>query len=277
MPSAGQRLTIIEPPRGWIALGLRELWRYRDLLSLLIWRDFSSRYRQSLIGIGWALIRPVISMLVFTLVFGKMAKLPSDGAPYAIFNYAGLLPWLFFAGCLTTSSQSLVQGQALMTKVYFPRLILPLSKVAGGLIDFTIQFVLLLILMVFFRVTPSWRLALIPGFLFLAILTSLAVGILMTVINVKYRDVGQIIPFLSQAWMWLTPIVYSSSMVPERWRFLYGLNPLVGIVDGFRWAILDTTQPDWKMMMISSSATVVLFVFSLLYFRRAESTLVDII
>jgi lipopolysaccharide transport system permease protein len=277
MSEIAKPLTIIEPPRGWVNLGLGELWQYRDLLGLLVWRDFSSRYRQSLIGFGWALIRPVVSMLVFTLIFGKMAKLPSDGAPYAIFNYAGLLPWLFFAGCLTSSSQSLVQSQTLVTKVYFPRLILPLSKVAVSLIDFAIQFVLLLVLMVLFHVTPTWRLALIPAFLLLAILTSLAVGILMTAVNVKYRDIRQVVPFVTQTWMWITPVVYSTSMIDPQWRFVYGLNPLVGIVDGFRWAILGTTQPDWKMMAISSSVTVALMVFSLIYFRRAEATFADII
>lgn len=270
-------ITIIEPPRAWVALGLRELWQYRDLLSLLVWRDFSSRYRQSLIGIGWALIRPVVSMLVFTLIFGKMAKLPSDGAPYAIFNYAGLLPWIFFSTCLTASSQSMVASQSLVTKIYFPRLILPLSKVAVSLIDFAIQFTLLLVLMLYFRVLPTWRLALVPFFLLSVILTSLAIGILMTTISVKYRDVRQVVPFMTQIWMWMTPIVYSSSMVSEKWRFLYGLNPLVGIVDGFRWCILGTVNPNWSMMLISLSVTLLLLVFSLFYFRRAEATFADII
>ena len=277
MSSGSRLITIIEPPRGWVTLGLRELWQYRDLLTLLVWRDFSARYRQSLIGIGWALIRPVISMLVFTLIFGKMAKLPSDGAPYPIFNYAGLLPWMFFSTCLIASSQSLVASQSLVTKIYFPRLILPLSKVAGSLIDFAIQFVLLLVLMLYFRVMPTWRLALVPFFLLSIILTSLAIGILMTTISVKYRDVRQVVPFMTQVWMWMTPIVYSSSMVPERWRFLYGLNPLVGIVDGFRWCILGTVDPNWSMMLISLGVTVLLLFFSLFYFRRAEATFADII
>ncbi len=274
---ADKSITIIEPQSGWVTLGLRELWRYRDLLTLLVWRDFSSRYRQSLIGIGWAVIRPVVSMLVFTLIFGKMAKLPSDGAPYPIFNYAGLLPWMFFSTCLTASSQSMVASQSLVTKIYFPRLVLPLSKVAVSLIDFAIQFVLLLILMAWYQVVPTWKMALIPLFLVAVILTSLAVGLLMTTISVKYRDVRQVVPFLTQVWMWMTPIVYSSSMVSEKWRFLYGLNPLVGIIDGFRWCILGTVDPDWRMMLISLSVTVLLLIFSLFYFRRAEATFADVI
>ncbi len=274
---ASKPVTDILPDSGWPSLGLRELWQYRDMLKLLVWRDFSSRYRQSFIGVGWALIRPIVSVLVFTIVFGKMVGVPSDDVPYPIFNFTGMLPWLFFAGVLATSSQSMTSGSALISKVYFPRLILPLSKIAGGLIDLVIQFGLLAFMMFYFGVTPTLKLLAIPLFLIMAIMAALALGLLLTTVSVKYRDVHHIIPFLIQTWMWMTPVVYPSSMVDEKWRYLYGLNPLVGVVDGFRWSVLGTVNPDWRMMSISLATTVVLMVFSLYYFRRAESKFADII
>lgn len=270
-------ITDILPESGWPSLGLRELWQYRDMLKLLVWRDFSSRYRQSFIGVGWALIRPIVSVIVFTIVFGKMVGVPSDDVPYPIFNFTGMLPWLFFAGVLATSSQSMTSGSALISKVYFPRLILPLSKIAGGLIDLVIQFALLAFMMFYFGVTPTFKLLAIPLFLVMAIMAALALGLLLTTVSVKYRDVHHIVPFLIQTWMWMTPVVYPSSMVDEKWRYLYGLNPLVGVVDGFRWSVLGTVNPDWRMMSISLATTVVLMIFSLYYFRRAESKFADII
>lgn len=270
-------VTEILPESGWPSLGLRELWRYRDMLKLLVWRDFSSRYRQSVIGVGWALIRPIVSMVVFTVVFGKMVGVPSDDVPYPIFNYSGMLPWLFFAGVLTTSSQSMTAGSSLITKVYFPRLILPLSKIVGGLVDLVIQFALLVFLMFYFQVEPTARLFAIPFFLFMAIVSALGIGLVLTTLSVKYRDVHHIVPFLIQTWMWMTPVVYPSSLVEEKWRFLYGLNPLVGVVDGFRWSVLGTVNPDWKMMTVSVTTSCTLLVFSLFYFRRSESKFADII
>jgi lipopolysaccharide transport system permease protein len=273
-----QKTTIeIVPESGWPTLGVKELWQYRDMLKLLVWRDFSSRYRQSFIGIGWALVRPIVSVIVFTIVFGKMMDLPSDDVPYPIFNFSGMMPWLFFAGVLTTSSGSMVSGSSLLTKVYFPRLILPLSKITLGLVDLTIQFVMLAFMMYWFEVTPTWRLITIPLFLLMAIITALGVGLLMTTINVKYRDVQHIVPFMIQTWMWITPVVYPSSLVAEKWRFLYGLNPLVGVVDGFRWSVLGTVNPDWKMMAVSLVVANLLLVFSLFYFRKQESKFADII
>lgn len=276
MPSQ-KPITEIVPESGWPTLGIKELWQYRDMLKLLVWRDFSSRYRQSFIGFGWALVRPIVSVIVFTIVFGKMMDVPSDDVPYPIFNFSGMMPWLFFAGVLTTSSGSMVSGSALLKKVYFPRLILPLSKITLGLVDLVIQFFLLAFMMFWFEVTPTWRLVTIPLFLLMAIVTALGVGLLMTTINVKYRDVQHIVPFMIQTWMWITPVVYPSSLVAEKWRLLYGLNPLVGVVDGFRWSVLGTVKPDWQMMIVSLMVANLLLVFSLFYFRKQESKFADII
>jgi lipopolysaccharide transport system permease protein len=269
--------TVIEPPSGWPALNLAEVWRYRDLLFMLVWRDISANYRQSVVGFGWALFKPVFSMIVFTLVFGRVAKLPSDGVPYPIFCYAALLPWMYFATCLAGSTNSVVGGSGLLTKVYFPRLILPLASVLGGLVDFGIQFVLLAVLMLAFGVLPGWGILLVPGFVLLCVVTALSVGLWLTALNVKYRDVGHLVPFLSQMWMWLTPIVYPSRMVPERLRLLYGLNPMAGVVEGFRWALLGTPPPDWAMMAVSFAVVTALLLSGLYYFRRTEATFADVI
>jgi lipopolysaccharide transport system permease protein len=270
-------LCVIEPPQRWIPLNLGEIWRYRDLLFLLVWRDISANYRQSLIGFGWAILRPVISMVIFTVIFGRVAGLPTGGVPYPIFSFTALLPWMYFSGCLTASSSSIVGGSGLLTKVYFPRLILPLATVINGLVEFAIQFLVLLLLMAWYRVTPTWGILLVPVFLLQCATAALSVGLWLTALNVKYRDIGHIVPFLSQAWMWITPIVYSSSMVPEQWRAVYGLNPMVGVVEGFRWAILANAAPDWTMMAVSSTAVLLLLVSGLYYFRRLEVTFADVI
>jgi lipopolysaccharide transport system permease protein len=274
---APKYVTVIEPPSGWPALNLGEVWRYRDLLLLLVWRDISANYRQSVVGYGWALFKPVFSVVVFTVVFGKVAKIPSDDVPYPLFCYAGLLPWMYFSSCLTGVCNSVVFGGHLLTKVYFPRLILPLTSLASGLIDICIQLVLLAGLMVWYRVLPGWTLLLVPGFVLLCMLAALSVGLWLTAINVKYRDVGHLVPFLVQMWMWLTPIAYPSSLVPEAWRPIYGLNPMTGVVEGMRWALFDTVAPDWRMMGVSFSVAAVLFVSGLYYFRRTERTFADVI
>jgi lipopolysaccharide transport system permease protein len=275
--AAAQHRKVIEPPSGWPALNLGELWRYRDLLLLLIWRDISANYRQSVIGYGWALFKPVFSMVVFTLIFGKVANLPSDGLPYPLFCYGALLPWLYFSGCLTGSSNSVVQSSHLLTKVYFPRLILPLTSVASGLVDFAVQLVLLAGLMAWYRVVPGWGVLLVPVFVVLCVVTALSVGLWLTALNVKYRDIGHLVPFLAQMWLWLTPIVYPSRLVPEKWRLVFGLNPMTGVVDGFRWALLGSAAPDWRMMGVSLSVVLVLFVSGLYYFRKVERTFADLI
>jgi lipopolysaccharide transport system permease protein len=268
---------VIVPPSGWPALNLGEVWRYRDLLFVLIWRDISANYRQSLIGYGWALFKPVLTMLVFSLVFGLVARFPSDGLPYPLFVFAGLLPWLYFSGCLGGTSNSVVGNAHLLTKVYFPRLILPLTSLASGLVDFTIQFLLLCGMMAWFGVTPGWQIVLVPVLLFLCMLTALAVGLWLTALNVKYRDIGLMVPFLIQMWMWLTPIAYPSSLIPEQWRPLYGLNPMTGIVEGFRWVLFGSATPDWNMMGISFAVVATLFMGGLYYFRKVERTFADVI
>jgi lipopolysaccharide transport system permease protein len=270
-------VTVIEPQGAWVALNLGEIWRYRDLLFQMVYRDFSAKYRQTVLGFAWAVINPIVQMVLFTLVFGKMAKLPSDGIPYPVFSYTGLLPWLYFSGCLTRSSESALSGTALLTKVYFPRLILPLSKVTNGLIDFGVQFAVLLVLMIWYGVAPSWGIVCLPLFVLLCALSALAVGLWASALSVKYRDVTQVIGFVARMWMWVTPVLYSVSLVPERWRPLYSLNPMVGVLEGFRWAMLGKSAPDWRMMAISTGVTVILFVGGLYFFRRTEATFADVI
>jgi len=268
---------VIEPPKGWISLDLGEVWRYRDLLWQLVWRNVSANYRQSLVGTGWALLRPALSVLIFTVIFGHVAGLPTDGTPYPIFSYSALLPWMYFSTVLTLSSSSVVVGSGLLTKVYFPRLILPLTSVLNGFVDFVIQLSLLVLLMFWYGVAPGWGILFLPLLVLQCALAALAAGLWLCALNVKYRDVGQLVPFLSQAWMWITPVVYSSSMVPEKWRTLYGLNPMVGVVEGFRWAICGKSLPDWTMMGVSTAVVVLLLVGGLYYFRKIENTFADII
>jgi lipopolysaccharide transport system permease protein len=265
------------PPKGWLSLNLGEVWRYRDLLSMLVWRDFSTRYRQTILGVGWALIRPIFSVVVFTVIFGHVAKLPSDGIPYPLFSFAAMMPWLYFSTALANATNSVVLSQGLLTKVYFPRLVLPLASIASGLGDFAIQFVILIGLMLWYGVAPTWAVLLVPLFILECMVVSLALGLWLTALNVKYRDIGQIVPFVVQIWMYLTPIVYASSIVPQRYRALYSLNPLVGVIDGFRWAMLGQTAPSWSMLAISSSVVLLLFLTGLFYFRRVEQTFADII
>ncbi|MFV2081279.1 MAG: ABC transporter permease [bacterium] len=269
--------TVIEPSRGWLAINFREVWSYRELLTLLIWRDISIRYRQSLVGIGWAVIQPVMTMLIFTVIFGKFAKLPSDGIPYPIFTFCALLPWTYFARSLTDSSDSLVASSHLITKVYFPRLVLPLSKVFAGLVDFCIAFVLLLGMMVYYGIKPTMGIFLLPIFMIIAILTALGVGLWLTALNVRYRDIKFVVPFLTQIWLYASPVAYTSSLVPPKWQWLYGMNPMVGVIEGFRWALLGRVMPNPTMMLVSFSVVLVLLFSGLFYFRRVERTFADII
>lgn len=269
--------TIVEPPGQWQPLGLREVWAYRELLAVLTLRDISVRYKQSVVGVGWVLIQPLASALLFTVIFGWFARLPSDGIPYPVFSYCALLPWNYFARSLTESSTSLVGGTHLVTKVYFPRLVLPLSRVLAGLVDFAVSFTVLVGLMVWYKVQPTWGVFLLPAFLLLAMSTALGVGLWLTALNVRYRDIGFVVPFLAQFWMYATPVAYSISIVPARWQWVYGLNPMVGVVEGFRWALLGKVPPQLAPMIASLAIVLLLLVGGLFYFRHAEQTVADVI
>lgn len=265
---------ILEPSKGWSSLGLHEIWEYRELLYFLVWRDVKVRYKQTALGATWAVIQPVFTMLVFSLFFGKLGKIPSDGIPYPLFSYAALLPWNFFAQSLNESSTSLVRSSNLIRKVYFPRLTIPMAGVFAGLIDFAISFVVLLIMMFYYKVHFTWNILLLPIFLLLAIATALAVGIWLAGLNVKYRDVRFILPFLTQFWMFATPVAYPSSMLHEPWRTIFGLNPMVGVVEGFRWALLNTNPPG-PMIALSTFVTIVTLTLGAYHFRKMEKTFAD--
>ena len=266
----------IDPPSGWTSIGLRELWAYRELLYFLTWRDIKVRYKQTALGAAWAIIQPLFMMLVFSLFFGRLAQMPSDNIPYPIFTFCALLPWQLFAHALTESSNSLVANERLITKVYFPRLVVPMAAVLGGLVDFGVAFVLLLGMMAYYGIIPTSAAVALPAFILLAVMTALAVGLWLSALNVKYRDVRYTINFLIQFWMFATPIVYPSSLVPERWRALYGLNPMAGVVEGFRWALLGT-KPPGAMLWVSIGVVILLLVGGLYYFRRMEQEFADVV
>lgn len=270
-------LITIVPSSGWVRLNLRELWNYRELLFFLIWRDLKVRYRQTALGVAWAILQPFLTMVVFSVFFGKLAGIPSDGIPYPIFVYAGLLPWQIFSHALTESSNSLVLNQQLITKVYFPRLTIPFSAVLAGLADFVFAFILFLGMMMYYGIVPTLAVITFPLFLLLAIATALAVGLWLSALNVQYRDVRYIIPFLTQFWLFVTPIAYSANLVPETWQIIYGLNPMVGVVNGFRWALLGYTTTQSSLLIVSIIVVAVLLIGGLEYFHRMEKTFADII
>jgi lipopolysaccharide transport system permease protein len=272
---------VIQPTRGLAALQLRALWEYRELLYFLVWRDVKVRYKQTALGITWIILQPVISMIVFSILFGGLLNAPSNGVPYPIFAYAGLLPWNYFAGSLTRSSQSLVGSAHLITKVYFPRLIIPLSAVLSGLVDFAVAFVVLIVLMVWYRIAPTPAILFLPGFLLLAMATALGFGLWLAALNVRYRDVNYLVPFLVQVWMYLTPVVYSATLIPQQWRWLLALNPMTGVVEGFRWALLgnnlaETAAPG-GLFAVSVAITLAVLVSGLFFFRATERTFADVI
>lgn len=270
------KITVIEPPKGAFELNLGEVWRYRDLLMLLAWRDISARFRQSVVGYGWAILRPLITVMIYTLVFSKFVRIETD-QPYVIFAFAGLIPWLYFSQALTSVTGSVVSGGAMLTKVYFPRLVLPLATVAVGLIEVLLQLVVLGGVMVWYDFTPGLPIFALPLFIAIAGITALAFGIWLTALNVKYRDVGMAVPFLIQIWMYLCPIIYPIKVVDPEYRMLYSLNPMVGVIEGFRWSLLGGTSPDWPLIAGSSAITVLILVAGLLYFRKVEQTFADVI
>jgi lipopolysaccharide transport system permease protein len=260
------------------ALNLRELWAYRELLYFLIWRDIKVRYKQTIFGAAWAIIQPVMLMLVFSIFFGHFIGVPSDGIPYPIFSYAALVPWSFFATGMTTASATLVNNANLIKKTYFPRLMAPTATVLAGLVDFTIAFIILILMMLFYGIMPTIKLIWLPLFLLIAVLTTIGVSLWLSAINVRYRDVRHIVPFLAQFWMYITPIAYPSSVITsEPIRLLYSLNPMAGVVDGFRWALLGQNTPPNPTMLISIAVALLLFISGLFYFRRSEDTFADVV
>jgi lipopolysaccharide transport system permease protein len=269
-------ITVIKPSRGWVALNLRDLWSYRELIFFLTWRDIKVRYKQAALGVGWAILQPILTMVIFSVVFGKLAKMPTDNQiPYPIFSFVALLPWQLFANALQRAGTSLVSSAHLITKVYFPRLVIPISAVAAGLIDFVISFVVLLGMMVFYKIYPTWNMLWLIPLVLLALLTALAVGLWLSALNVQYRDVQQMIPFLIQAWMYASPVAYSAKLIPGGiWEIIYGLNPMAGVIQGFRWALLGGSQPG-ILLYVSIAMVLFLLVTGLYYFRRMEKTFAD--
>jgi lipopolysaccharide transport system permease protein len=272
-----ERVFRIEPSKGWVSLKLSELWEYRELLYFLIWRDIKVRYKQTVLGISWAVIQPLATMVVFSLFFGRLGKMPSDGLPYPIFSFAALVPWTFFASGLSQASSKLVGSANLITKVYFPRLAIPIAAVLSGIVDFMLAFVILLGMMLYYKVSPSISIFWIPLLLLLALTTSLGVGLWLSTLNIQFRDVQYVVPFLTQLWLFGTPIAYPSSLLAEPWRTLYGLNPMVGVVEGFRWALLGTDTAPGPIIAISALISLVLLVSGAYYFRRMEKTFADIV
>jgi lipopolysaccharide transport system permease protein len=268
---------MIRPAQSWASLGLRELWEYRELLYFLTWRDIKVRYKQTALGAAWAIIQPVFMMIVFSLFFGKLAGVKSDGLPYPIFTFCALLPWQLFAQALANSSNSLVSNEQLITKVYFPRLIVPISSVLSALVDFVIAFGVLVLMMVYYGVMPGVAVLTLPLFVMLAVLTALGVGLWLSALNVQYRDVRYTLNFLTQFWLFATPVAYSSAIVPAKWRPLYGLNPMVGVVEGFRWALLNKAEGPGLMLWVSVFVVLLILVGGLFYFRRMEQTFADIV
>jgi lipopolysaccharide transport system permease protein len=272
---------VIEASRGWAALNLKAVWQYRELLYFLIWRDVKVRYKQTALGVLWIVLQPVVSMIIFSLLFGGLLKVPSGDAPYPVFAFAALLPWNYFAGSLTRSSNSLVGSANLITKVYFPRLIIPISGVVSGLVDFAVAFVVLIGLMLAYSLPVTPAVLLLPAFLLLAMLTALGFGLWLAALNVRFRDIGYLVPFIVQMWMYVTPVVYGSTLIPERFRFLLGFNPMTAVVEGFRWALLGDKAPAAQTsgltFILSLGVMAVVLVSGLIFFRRTERTFADIV
>jgi homopolymeric O-antigen transport system permease protein len=269
--------TRIEPTQGWASLKLPELWEYRELIYFFTWRDIKVRYKQTVMGALWAIIQPFFTMLIFALFFGRLAKVPSDGIPYPLFSYTALVPWTFFATGLTQASNVLVQNSNMLKKIYFPRMAMPLGTVIAGCVDFCLAFIVLLGMMAFYGVVPTWKVAWLPFFLLLALVTCLGVSLWLSAMNVQFRDVRYTIPFLTQFWMFATPIAYPSSLLSEPWRTIYGINPMVGVVEGFRWALLGAHTSPGPMVAVSSIVALGLLVSGAYYFRRLERTFADVV
>ena len=275
--SGAQPTLRIEPPRDWLELRLNELWQYRELLYFFVWRDVKIRYKQTVIGIAWVVLQPLMTMAVFTLFFGRLAKLPSDGLPYPVFYFSALVPWAYFSTALQSCTSVVVDNQRVITKVYFPRVILPLSAVVSGLVDFAIGFVVLFVVTAVYGIKPTLAALWLPVLVFLAVLTALAVGLWVSALNAVYRDVRYIVPFLVQFWMFASPVAYPASLVPARWRWLYGLNPMAGVIEGFRWALTGQGRPPDSILFASAAMVLVMLLGGLIYFNKMETTIADVV
>jgi lipopolysaccharide transport system permease protein len=272
------RSVVIKPITGWTALNLKDLWIYRELVYFLTWRNLKVRYKQTALGATWAILQPFLTMVVFSIFFGNLAKVPSDGVPYPIFSYTALLPWTLFAKALTDASHSLVQSSHMITKVYFPRLILPLASILSGLVDFALAFLVLFFMMLYYGIVPTAAVWTLPLFVLLAMITALGVGFWLSAMNVLYRDIGYVLPFLTQFWMTLTPIAYPASLLPEQWRLVYALNPMTGVVEGFRWALLGSTaSAPTGMLAVSTTISIIVLITGLYYFKRMERRFADMV
>ena len=273
--------TIIQPSKGWFSLQLGALWHYRELLYFLVWRDIKVRYKQTALGVTWVILQPVVSMVVFTFLFGNLLGVPSGDVPYPIFSYAALLPWNYFASSINKSSTSLVMNTNLVTKVYFPRMVIPISSVLSGLVDFGFGFLVLIGLMIYFRIPPTWTILFLPAFLFLAMLTALGFGFWLSALNVRYRDINYLVPYLIQIWMYLTPVIYSVTLIPEQYQFLLALNPMTAVVGGFRWALLGSYLADAQapvdVIIFSFLISLLVLITGAVFFRRTERTFADVI
>ena len=269
--------TSISPPSGWLDLNLRELWDYRELLYFFVWRDLKVRYKQTAIGALWAVLQPFLTMLVFSLFFGRLAHIPSNGLPHSVFYYSALLPWIYFSGALHSATNTMVENQKVITKVYFPRLLLPMAAVTSGLVDLGFGFIVFLGMLVYYGIAPGRAILLLPFFLLLAVLTALGVGLWLSALNAIYRDVRYVVPFLIQFWMFASPVAYPSSLVPERWRWLYGLNPMAGVIEGFRWSLTGTGEPPNAMLAFSIAMVLLLLAGGVIYFQKMEGTIADVV
>jgi lipopolysaccharide transport system permease protein len=267
---------IIRPPRKWVPVDLHELWNYRELLTSFTMRDIKIRYKQTALGFLWAIIQPLFMMVIFTIIFGAFAKIPSDGVPYPLFSFAALLPWMLFSEGLTRSTMSMVANANIMTKVYFPRLIMPISGILSPLVDFVVSISILIVMMAYYGFVPTWNVVFLPLFVILALATSLGVGLWLSALNVKYRDFQYTVPFIIQLWMYASPVVYPASMLPESIQPLYGLNPMAGVIEGFRWALLGTEIPG-SMIFVSVGVVAALLISGMFYFRRMEQYYADIV
>jgi lipopolysaccharide transport system permease protein len=271
-------LVTIKPAKGWVPLNLKDLWHYRELIYFLTWRDLKVRYKQSVLGVLWAILKPFMNMVVFTIFFGELAKIPSDGIPYPIFSYTGLLPWGFFAAALDVSARSMLQSGSMVSKIYFPRIIVPLSSVFANLVDFLIAFVILIGMMIYYQIVPTINTLWLPVFILLAMITAIGVGLWFSALLVMYRDVNYMLPFVSEIWKFISPVVYSATLIPEKWQWLYSINPMAGVVSGFRWALLG--QPEtisFGSLAISGGISLVVFISGLYFFRRMERIFADMI